>query len=192
MTSRITFPGLWHISQNLDTADVVIKGRSSLLGADVRGFLRKKDQGLLFSPQDDFLSEHVLLVTLHAKEWGEHSFFICEYFLFANWSTLLVDVTGWPRCISKKPSPSLTLCWATFAEYWRCESREFTSTLTLACQAAWWPSHSWKVVQEFRKVPHWSYISPVCWHIFFITSLMNGTSLHLNSKFSLFSLMCFA
>ena len=43
MTSRITFPGLWHISQNLDTADVVIKGRSSLLGADVRGFLRKKD-----------------------------------------------------------------------------------------------------------------------------------------------------
>ena len=72
MTSRITFPGLWHISQNLDTADdVVIKGRSSLLGADVRGFLRKKDQGLLFSPQDDFLSEHVLLVTLHAKEWDE-------------------------------------------------------------------------------------------------------------------------
>lgn len=71
MTSRITFPGLWHISQNLDTADVVIKGRSSLLGADVRGFLHKKDQGLLFSPRDEFLSEHVLLVTLHAKEWGE-------------------------------------------------------------------------------------------------------------------------
>lgn len=126
------------------------------------------------------------------RNGAKHSFLICEYFLFANWSTLLVDVTGWPRCISKKPSPSLTLCWATFAEYWRCESREFTSTLTLVCQAAWWPSHSWKVVQEFRKVPHWSYISPVCWHIFFITRLMNGTSLHLNSKFSLFSLMCFA
>ena len=41
------------------------------MDAYVRGFCIKKIRRFLFSPQDNFLSEHVLLVTLHAKEWGK-------------------------------------------------------------------------------------------------------------------------
>ena len=39
--------------------------------------------------------------------WASNSFQICEYFLSASMGALLANVTGWPSCISTKPSPSL-------------------------------------------------------------------------------------
>ena len=41
------------------------------------------------------------------KTGTKNYFSIWEYFLSANGSAPLPDITGWPWCISKKPSPSL-------------------------------------------------------------------------------------
>ena len=56
--------------------------------------LYNEDQGFLISPQNDFLTEHILVVMHHAKNWDKKFFSIWEYFLSANGSAPLPDITG--------------------------------------------------------------------------------------------------
>ena len=71
----------------------------------------------MINPQHDFLTEHILVVTLHAKNWDQK--LLLDLGILPLCQRECLDITGWPRCISRETSPSLDASrWPSIGPLW--------------------------------------------------------------------------